>query len=99
MHWGYLINDLGTFALVFVSTQNLRYLPVFFAEYQKHLKLTEDEKASLHFFMAEHTKGVLRWTGQQAKHKQGKQLGLVRKIEAIYTKKLELLGRSQMAVL
>lgn len=99
MHWGYLINDLATFALVFLSKQSLQYLPMFFAEYQKHLKLTEDEKASLHFFMTEHTKGVLRWTQIQAKHKQDKQLALVSKIEASYTKKLELLGRRQMTVL
>lgn len=99
VHWGYLVNDLATFALVFLSKQNLPYLPIFFAEYQNHLKLTEDEKASLHFFMAEHTKGVLRWTQIQAKHKQDKQLALVSKIEASYTKKLELLGRRQMTVL
>lgn len=96
MHWGYLINDLATFALVFLSKQNVQYLPIFFAEYQKHLKLTEDEKASLHFFMTEHTKGVLRWTEQQLKQKQGRQLALVRKTKVAYTKKLELLKQSKL---
>ncbi len=96
MHWGYLVNDLATFALVFVSKQNLPYLPIFFAEYQKHLKLTEDEKASLHFFMTEHTKGVLRWTKQQAKLKRGTQLALIHKIQTAYTKKLESLKQSKL---
>lgn len=91
MHWGFLINDLATFALVFVNKQDLLYLPIFFAEYQKHLKLTEDEKASLHFFMTEHTKGVVRWTKQQAKQKRGAKLTLIHKIQTAYTKKLELL--------
>lgn len=95
MHWGYLVNDLATFALVFLSKQNLPYLPVFFTEYQKHLKLTEDEKASLHFFMAEHTKGVLRWAKQQATRKQGTQLALIHKIQTAYTKKLELLKQNK----
>lgn len=99
MHWGYLINDLATFALVFLNKQNLPYLPIFFAEYRKHLKLTQDEKASLHFFMLEHTKGVLRWAEQQSKNKQGRHLELVRKIKTAYTKKLDLLGRRQVSVL
>lgn len=95
MHWGYLVNDLATFALVFVSKQNLPYLPTFFTEYQKHLKLTEDEKASLHFFMTEHTKGVLRWTQAQAKEKRGAKLTLIHKIQTAYTKKLELLRHNK----
>lgn len=98
MHWGYLVNDLATFALVFLSKQNMKYIFIFFAEYQKHLQLTEDEKASLHFFMIEHTKGVLRWTEQQAKRKHGKQLALIHKIKITYMRKLELLERSQIMV-
>ncbi len=99
VHWGYLVNDLATFALVFLSKQNLLCLPIFFAEYQKHLTLTEDEKASLHFFMSEHAKGVLRWTEQKLKQKQGKQLALVRKTKIVFTKKLELLKQNQIGIL
>lgn len=99
MHWGYLVNDLATFALVFLTKQNLKYIPIFFAEYQKHHRLTEDEKASLHFFMLEHTKGVLRWTKQQAEQKSGKQLVLVNKIRIAYTQKLELLKQNNIVIL
>lgn len=96
VHWGYLVNDLATFALVFLSKQNLPYLPIFFTEYQKHLKLTQDEKASLHFFMTEHTKGVLRWAKAQAKQKRGAKLALIYKIQTAYTKKRELLKQNKV---
>lgn len=98
VHWGYLINDLATFALVFLSKPNLKYIPVFFAEYQKYVKLTQDEKASLHFFMTEHTKGVLRWLEGQAKQKHGTQLAHVKKTKTSYIKKLELLKQNQIAI-
>lgn len=99
LHWSYLINDLATFALVFASKQNLKYIPLFFAEYEKHLKLTPDEKASLHFFMTEHTKGVLRWLEAQAKQKRGKQLTYVKKTKIAYTKKLALLKQNRITII
>jgi len=65
--WDFLIKDLAVLTTIFLNEPNLKYMPIFYTEYQRLMKLHKDELVSLDFFILTHIKGVLKWLENQRK--------------------------------
>ena len=68
--WDLLAKDLAVFCTIFIDKNQKKYLPLFFNEYQKYIKLSKEELDAIPYLIQTHAKAVLKWLNKQLQNKQ-----------------------------